>query len=340
MDTLATKPLDRPSSEQQQKLGIHLAIQHYTALACTAITNYGLIETYPTESRMRQKAEEQQLKDAGQTVARKRRVKFVEKGSDDMGECIDTLPVDDAADAYYDGGLSGDQPHEHVDCADPEMELVLSSIEADLTPYHWLYGAESDGATTTTGAARHDTMETFLVHWSREQNDKEFVDVAEIGGGSARTSHVLIKRWHTVQVGLNFDMTVSFDLLKPKDVQYMWIYLRTARPLVVVIATPCTGLAGFAGISAARGSPMHFENLEISTRLGTLGGEIAVWQLQGGRHFLTENPAGSQLYKLPVYLVIARYPQVIRRIIHVYGRYARLCSAAFANTQVDGAVGL
>jgi len=136
LDTLATKPLDRLSSKQQQKLGIHLTTQHNTPLAFTTITNYGLIETSPTESRMRQKAKEQHLKDAGQTVARKRRTKIVEKGSDDMGECIDTLPVDDAVDAYYDGGLSGNQPHEHADCADPDMEMFLTSIEADLTPYH------------------------------------------------------------------------------------------------------------------------------------------------------------------------------------------------------------
>jgi len=244
---------------------------------------------FPTESRTRQKVKEQQIKDSGQEVVRKKRVKVVEHGSDDLGECTDTLPVNDAVDTYYDAGLSGTQVHEYLDCADPDMEMFLTNLEADLTPHNLLYGAESGDATTT----RYDDMEAFLVHWSKDGNDNELVDVIEICGGSARTSRVLIRRWHTVKVGLKFDVIVGFDLLKPKDVHYMWM---TTRPLVAILATPCTGLAGYASINAARGCPTHFANVEISVQLGMVGGEIALWQMQCRRHFVSENPAGSNLF--------------------------------------------
>ena len=275
LGTLKTRPLDRLSNEQQQQLGIHInvatTLDRNTPLAFTAITDYDMTAMYPTESRMRQKAKEQELKDSGQEIVKKKRVKIVEKGADDMGECVETLPMEDAADAYYDLGLCGDRQHEHLDCLDPDTETFLVDLEANVTPYNWLFGAEAGQVRNM----QYDSMEQFLVYWRRDHNDDEFIDLVEICGGSSRTSQVLIKRHHMVRVGLNFDIVVGFDLLKANDVKHLWLYLRGSKPLVVALATPCTGLAGYAGINAIRGCPMHFHNLEISERLGTLGGEVA-----------------------------------------------------------------
>ena len=41
-----------------------------------------------------------------------------------------------------------------------------------------------------------------------------------------------------------------------------------------------------------------------------------MWQLKCGRHFLSENPQGSDLFKLPIYRMIAQHPQVLKAIVH------------------------
>ena len=47
-------------------------------------------------------------------------------------------------------------------------------------------------------------------------DDPNFIDVVEICGGAERTSKMLIRRFHKVKVGLNFDAVVGYDLMDPK----------------------------------------------------------------------------------------------------------------------------
>jgi len=307
-----SNPFSTLTDKQQQRLGFtpHIATTLITEQATPAI------EQYPTESRIRQKEKEKEAKEQGIELVKKKRPVTILPGKDDAGQDISQLDsYDHFCETYFDFGLDKHQMAEYFDIAVDDTECFLVNLEADLTPYHWLLGAEAPPPTPHANQLQYTCFDTFLQHWATDRNDSEHVDVVEICGGSARVSFI-IKRFHRLKPGLNFDVIVGFDLLKPADVRGMWRYLRQTVPLVISLATPCTGLAGWAPINAARGSEVHHQNRQTSLQLGHLGGQIALWQLQNGRHFLAENPRGSELFKLPIYIYIRQhYPQVDSRII-------------------------
>ena len=85
---------------------------------------------------------------------------------------------------------------------------------------------------------------------------------------------------------------------------------RRAKPIVFITAPPCTGLSGWRTVNSSIGSLKHAESARNSTAMGTLAGEVCEWQLKCGRHFLSENPKGSTIYKLRPWQRIATDPRV------------------------------
>lgn len=250
---------------------------------------------FPTEARIRQKEKEKQAKLNGTPIEKKTRFKVIEAGTDDMGEDFSSLG--DYDECFYDAGQ-----HTSLEASfliNDFVEPFLVDIEASMAPHYWLHGSEAVDPTRDPAVLEYATMEAFLNDYDIDADDHSHIDVVEICGGCARTSEVLIRRWHQVKVGMNFDAVVGFDLLDLKQRADMWRYLKKAKPLVIVLATPCTGLAGWKGINAARGSETHFRNRAVSLELGELGADIAEWQLNGGRHYVAENPKGSELFRLP-----------------------------------------
>ena len=267
---------------------------------------------FPTESRMKQKekekAEKAAAKAAGIELPKKpKRVVIVEPGSDDMGADISGLG--NPEECFFDsGGNTGEETNFLIDDI---LEPFLVALEADLTPYYWLYGSEvGDQAKRSNTTLNYDSPEAFLSEWGHDRDDSNFIDVVEICGGAERVSKMLVRRFHKIKVGLNFDAVVGYDLMDPTHVKYLWRYLIATQPLVVVMATPCTGLAGFSALNASRGSETHFRNRAVSIQLGMLGGDIALWQLKSDRHFVAENPKPSELWRLEPWQIVDKDPRV------------------------------
>ena len=277
-------------------------------------------QAFPTESRMKQKAKEAELKAQGQEIVRVKRPKHIAAGDDDLGADTATISAHACGpDTYLDyGSLDAVAACEIGLIFDELEEDFLIYFEADLCPYHFLYGSDFVGIPNgSPQSQKFGNFFTFLHYWYKEKSDDEFVDVAEICGGTARTSFVLLRRRHKYKVGLNFDVVVGIDLLNSHEEHAMWAYFQRTQPLVAIMATPCTGLAGYKGINAARGCPMHFINRDISIKLGNLGGQVAVWQLDNLRHIIAESPWGSDLWQLPPWKQTERYPQIRRRKINM-----------------------
>ena len=105
-------------------------------------------------------------------------------------------------------------------------------------------------------------MEAFFELATRPANRSGQVDVVEIFGGKAGTSRVLVRRFNT-SVGPNFDLTCGFNLRDSRHIELLFRYVEDCKPTVAVMVPPCTGLQGWAGISALinpQGHQQPFEN--------------------------------------------------------------------------------
>eukprot|EP00975_Prorocentrum_lima_P006734 1447903-Prorocentrum_lima.AAC.1 len=74
------------------------------------------------------------------------------------------------------------------------------------------------------------------------------------------------------------------------------------------MAPPCTGLKGFSALNTMVAPDAWHKSRNLSVPLGDLSGEIALHQLRHGRHFIVENPQGSELFGLPAWVKLARHP--------------------------------
>ena len=79
------------------------------------------------------------------------------------------------------------------------------------------------------------------------------------------------------------------------------IYVQEAEPICIITSSPCTGLAGWAALNHIINPKAWEQSRSISVPLGNLAGDLALHQLRNKRHFVCENPKGSDLYKLPVW---------------------------------------
>eukprot|EP00975_Prorocentrum_lima_P005937 1282633-Prorocentrum_lima.AAC.1 len=73
------------------------------------------------------------------------------------------------------------------------------------------------------------------------------------------------------------------------------------------MAPPCTGLKGFSSLNRIKAPDAWHRRRSVSTPLGELAGQIALHQLRAGRHFIVENPRGSELYELPAWIQVAKH---------------------------------
>ena len=271
------------------------------------------IDVFPTEARMKAKAK----KAADPSVKAVKKKKVAELGYDDCGE-------DHSAIMYID-----EISFNTCDCicfsgykeeTDPDLlfelnhEMFLLEFEADLYPRYWLYGSGA-GDDPFIGHQRLSSFAEFNTAYHARRDDGIFVDCIEFCGGNARTSQVLIRRRHKVKVGTNFDVALGFDMLNPKEVQEFWSYMFKTQPLVVIMSPPCTGLAGFSGLNRIVNPDGWYASREVSLPLGDLAGHIAAYQLKVNRHFLCENPQGSELYTLPSWMPVANHSNLVVAIV-------------------------
>ena len=268
---------------------------------------------FPTESRMRQKAK----KEADPSYVPVKKKKIAELGYDDCGE--DHTPLmyldsvcDNSCDFMcYDGYKQEIDPDLAFEL---NYQCFLINFEADLYPKYWLFGSDADenpyeGLTCLPSLAELNSV------YLANRDDGSFVDCVEFCGGNARTSKVLIRRRHKVTVGKNFDITVGFDMLNRNEINEFWKYMFRTQPLVVVMSPPCTGLAGFSGLNRIVNPDAWHSSRLVSLPLGDLAGHIAHFQLNHSRHFVCENPKGSELYTLPSWIPVVNHPNLAVAVV-------------------------
>eukprot|EP00975_Prorocentrum_lima_P042558 8940430-Prorocentrum_lima.AAC.1 len=76
-----------------------------------------------------------------------------------------------------------------------------------------------------------------------------------------------------------------------------------------VSAPPCTGMKGFSALNRLMAPDAWHRSRMISAPLGQLAGDIALYQLEHERHFLVENPRGSERFALPSWERVPQHPR-------------------------------
>ena len=109
-------------------------------------------------------------------------------------------------------------------------------------------------------------------------------DVAELCGGAGDTGSLLIRRGNVK--GPNFDIVVGFNLLKESMCRAFLRYLARAKPTVLIISTPCTGMKGFSALNRAIDRSAWLRSRQTSVPLAKLGALAAYIQVREGRHFI------------------------------------------------------
>eukprot|EP00973_Karenia_brevis_P064557 8969657-Karenia_brevis.AAC.1 len=131
----------------------------------------------------------------------------------------------------------------------------------------------------------------------------------EVCGGQALTTRIAVRR--KLKGGQNFDVVCGLDLMRPVHVEYLWQYLRTCCPRVIVMAPPCTALSGWSRFNRHRNPLKYWRQRRIGVSLAHLCAQLAWWQITHGRDFLVENPSGSDCFKLKSWVNILNMRDVV-----------------------------
>ena len=186
---------------------------------------------------------------------------------------------------------------------------------------HMAPKACSSVMTTTSTKQKHikqhctDFM-MFLSQWHLPTQGNAYVDVAELCGGNARTSLVLVHRYHHLNVGKNFDITVGIDLSSMIEVAALWKYLAQNRVHVVIMSVPCTGMAGWQRLNKITNPESWTQSRKLSEPLGRLAGQISEYQLRRRRHFLSEHPQTTEMYHLDEWAYARNHPSLAWCVVH------------------------
>ena len=127
------------------------------------------------------------------------------------------------------------------------------------------------------------------------------------GGAGDDTGTLLVRRGYVK--GPNFDIIAGFDLKKESTVKELLRYLAVAKPVVLIISTPCTGMKGFSALNRSLNPAAWRRSRKLSVPLAKLAALVALRQMSEGRHFIAEHPQGSDMWSLPEWLSLeSRFP--------------------------------
>ena len=101
-------------------------------------------------------------------------------------------------------------------------------------------------------------------------------------------------------------------MLDDRHKKSFWSYMRKHCPLVAIISTPCTGLKGWSDINKIMNHATWLKSRATSIPLGELGADVAKHQLKHKRDYLSENPLGSDLYRLYGWLEVGEDPRTTK----------------------------
>ena len=191
-------------------------------------------------------------KEAVRKVKKPHEVHYDDCGEDDSSICLFgalSNRSDDDVGSTTDGSCGMPE----LTDSDSDDELELSHVN----PYFGLRGSEATDADDTGGPDvggprewRYESVDHFLTEWHSDragtpgaEHSDAFDDDAEICGGGAFTTELLVQRQY--RGGRNLDIRIGCDLTTPEGQQSYWRYARRAKPYIVIMSPPCTGLMGW-----------------------------------------------------------------------------------------------
>ena len=206
-------------------------------------------------------------------------------------------------------------------CFDSEDEPSSEEDELFSSSFFSFYGFGSSYICSDTNLSSFAKVYAVVNSWPAAKG----VDYVELFGGNAGTTRIAIRR--NLKGGKNFDLTSGVNLHNPDDVRALFDYLRTHRPLVVIMGPPCTAFGSWSSWNAIHNWAGYNASLQEGLPLAKLAARIAKLQHEQGRFFVCENPWLSKLWYLPCWQALLQLPEVLTA-------YADQC--AYGLVTIDG----
>ena len=247
---------------------------------------------YPTEQAVKQKERLRQIKQEG--LSPRKKMQIVEQIYQDCGEDLSSLLLHTEVVPWSAYLLSSLEEDEMPDEWNATIEHVYASLQGVENQFHGSGCSIPKSQVTAKGVC---SIRQLGAMFSNELSQAQ-VHLVELFGGKGRTSYMLTRGFDMAS-GQNFDAVTGFDLTDSKDVAALKCYLLKVRPTVVLMGPPCRAFGPMSRINRV----LHPDGYAASRYEGEVFArlcyDIACWQLQNQRHFLIEQPAGSELYQLP-----------------------------------------
>ena len=119
------------------------------------------------------------------------------------------------------------------------------------------------------------------------------VDIVEVCGGENRVTQFLIRRLHRTgfRRGLNLDSVVGVNLLLASERKWVWTYLETCKPIVVVMSPPCRGMRGYVELNRITNPETAAQSYYESAIIGDFCADIATSKIAVADFTLTNTPS-------------------------------------------------
>ena len=271
-------------------------------------------ESFPTEQAVRQKEalqkkkaelERQGLTKAEIKATTKKKKQLQEDHHDDCGS--DTGPIDDCHErallARTIGTLDDATAYSFYNdrSFDEFSDHEFEEIGHNNFNLHYLLGAEVDEAGPEFCGHHPDAtfvkFECFLSHMQRLPSG---VDVMEIFGGEGGVTRVAVRR--RLKTGKLVDVITGDNLTNRDTVQKMLELIHTIKPLVIVGGPPCTAFGNWSRMNRITNPDSYANSRSVGLQLAAVMIKVIEAQMRNERFFILENPAGSELFKLPDYV--------------------------------------
>ena len=249
-------------------------------------------KAYPTDARERQKKREKLAKERGEEKSVKKRKKYVEDHYDDCGDDISSIADERQINLLVCEDSEDDDPTDQVDASYLAYMFWGSEMERTISP--------------PPSVCTSPSIEEALVLLAAAGPG---VDLAELCGGVARPSTLAIRR--RLVTGENFDLVTGVDLNKPSHQNMARQYINNNQVMVVVMAPTCGPFGPMGKFNRAINPRSWERSYELAAPHGRFCGEVARMQLRHGRHFICEQPLGSDLYKEHPWPQVLNHEQVV-----------------------------
>ena len=249
---------------------------------------------YPTDQALRQKERLKKAKLAGESP--KKRMQVVEQVQQDCGEDLGSIiPVTDCH--VWTPALMGSCDESSLSLEQHAwFEHVFSVIGGNSMPIHGSACCEPDLRFCPNGVCSLSQ----LWQMSNRQLRKSKVYLVEFFGGKSMMSYMSV-RGHDPVSHQNFDVVAAYSLHDPADVDLLVKYVADKKPYVVIMCPPCVPSL----CNRASNPKSKFKTPALSHPEGTHVADVCLHvvrvQRQGNRHFLLEQPFGSNLFQMPAW---------------------------------------